>query len=567
MTEVSDVKTEPKSNDISDDLKDRTCILCRTVFKDAKTRKNHERSCKRKKEESMGALSKERSDDDIARLREDLMADFESITEERLRLAEERRSFRAEMEKMKEERMALRADYESFDESNEIHVSAPKSPGTLVIEEEKLDEMDEELESIEPAAAEMGEDTSEVDLGQLTIGLESLESELNTKVDIEALTKMSEDYGNALSRLEEGIDSTNRKIDNVVTEMDESGRRYGTFQGMKREIKKLDGKTTEILEEIGFGESLNVTKIPPNILASVYDSTIEDIVMEIRHNFGVYDAENIVSKTLEDIRTRTSGSELFYYDGRVLRTRNLESAIQKKLISARQVQTTYDELLKKLLEYLPGYKAKNFRAMIKLKSQEFAVDKTSYLLENFQTFTDDINGLRMMLGNVTNRQNSIEITMSSILESKVSREEIEEMRSVLEKIKAKQSELLEAVATIKEQLEKGISSEGMDGIEALEKSPSKGKKEGKRTKKMERESESEIAEVAAVLEGLSEDEGKVVKIIPSNGFTETRIKKELCQELSEDRIEECLKILVEKGFVSTERRGRHTIYLKNEETE
>ena len=35
MTEVSDVKTEPKSNDMSDDIEERTCGLCHRVFKDA----------------------------------------------------------------------------------------------------------------------------------------------------------------------------------------------------------------------------------------------------------------------------------------------------------------------------------------------------------------------------------------------------------------------------------------------------------------------------------------------------------------------------------------------------
>jgi hypothetical protein len=574
MTEVSDVKTEPKSNDMSEDIGYRTCGLCQRVFKDAKTRKMHERSCRRKREENMGALPKEPSDDGITRLREELRTDFEAIKEERLRLTEERRSFRAEIERMKEERMALRTDpgngFEESQEDREQGQGLSEPQGTLVIDEKELDEMDDELARIDPEAAEVGEGVSGVDLEQITMELESIESELNTKVDFEALTKMSEDYGSALSRLEEGIDATNRKIENVVTELDESGRRYDSYQGVVREMKKLDGKTSDILEEIGFGESLNVAKIPPNILESVYDSTIEGIVTEISRNFGVHDAENIISQTLEDIRTRTSGSELFYYDGRTMKTRNLAHAIQSKLISAKQVQTTYDELLRKLLEYLPGYKAKNFRAMIKLKSQEFAVDKTSYLLEAFQTFTEDINGLRMMLGNVTNRQNSIERNMGSIMESKVGREEIDEMRNVFEEIKSKHSELFEVVTAIKEQMEKSTSSEDLEGIkeriEALEKTASKGRKDKRKIKEIETQQESEIAEVTMVLGGLSESEERVVKIIPSNGFTETRIKKELCQELSEDKIDDCLKMLVEKGFVSTVKRGRHTVFMKNEKT-
>jgi chromosome segregation ATPase len=563
MTEVSDVKTEPKSNDMSDDAENRTCSLCQRVFKDAKTRKAHERSCRRKKEESIGALAKEDPGGDIAKLREELMTDFEAIKEERLQLAEERRLFRVEMERAREER----ADMNSHGESLEFQEQEMAADEAGV---ETLEEMDKELERIEPEAAEVGEGVTEVDLEHLTMELESIESELNTKVDMEALTKMSEDYGNALSRLEEGIDATNRKIDNVVIEMDESGRRFGTYQSMVREMKKLDDKTTEILEEIGFGESLNVSKIPPNILESVYDSTIEDIVLEISRNFGVHDAENIISRTLEDIRTRTSGSELFYYDGRVLRTRNLARAIQNKLISAKQVQTTYDELLRKLLEYLPGFKAKNFRAMIKLKSQEFAVDKTSHLLETFQSFTEDMNGLRMMLGNVTNRQNSIERTMGTIMESKVSREELQEMRNLFEEVKVKQGELIEAMTAIREQMEKSESEDLesiKDRLEALEKNTPKAKRSSKNIEAEKVEPESEIAGITAVLGGLSADEEKIVRIIPSNGFTETRIKKELCEELSEDRIDECLKILVEKGFVSTVRRGRHTIFMKKKETE
>jgi len=557
MTEVSDVKTEPKSNDMSEDIEERTCSLCGKVFKDAKTKRTHERSCRRKKEEDMGVLPKEEHTDDVGRLREELRADFEAIKEERRQLAQERRSFRKEMERMREEGMVFGGNSGADFESSEVQ-------GTVVIEEE-LDEMDEELERIEPEAADVGEGISGVDLEQLTMELESIESELNTKVDFEALTKMSEDYGNALSRLEEGIDAMNRKIDNVVYELDESGRRYGSYQGMVKEMKKLDEKTTEILEEIGFGESLNVAKIPPNILESVYDSTIEDIVVEISRNYGVHDAERIISQTLEDIRTRTSGSELFYYDGRILKTRNLARAIQNKLISAKQVQTTYDELLRKLLEFLPGYKAKNFRAMIKLKSQEFAVDKASFLLDTFNSISEDMNGLRMMLGNVTNRQNSIERTMGSIMESKVGREEIEQVRGVFEEIKTKQAGLFEMVTAIKEHMEKSTSSEELEAIlerlEALEKAAPKGKK---KTKPKEEEPESEITEIAAVLGGLSADEERIVKIIPTNGLTEARIKKELCEDLPEDRIDECLNMLVEKGFVSTVKRGRHTIFIKKE---
>jgi hypothetical protein len=133
-------------------------------------------------------------------------------------------------------------------------------------------------------------------------------------------------------------------------------------------------------------------------------------------------------------------------------------------------------------------------------------------------------------------------------------------------MRAKQNELFDTVAAIKDHVEKVVSSEDLVAIEeriqALEKTFSM---DNKKQDVQPEESESGTTEVAAVLGGLSAEEEKIVRIITSNGLTENRIKKELCDELSEDRIDKCLEILVNKGLVSTVKRGRHTIFIKNEE--
>lgn len=604
MTEVSHEKTEHGSSGMSGsanqkDTSDRTadketppednqngrrCSVCGEMFSDSETRQSHERSCRRKREESMGLVPRGPTGQDpdevgdVSRLREELMADIRTMQEEKLRFAREREAFRAEMEReiahLKEERMRVTEEKQyAFppQERPELAASAGREN-----EEGELDVIDEELDRIEPEPADSGDGITNVDLEQLTLELESMESELNTKVDFAALTKMSEDYDNALKHLEEGIDATNRKIDSVVAEIDESGKNYGSYQGMVREMRKLDSRTNEILEEIGFGESLNVGKIPPNILESVYETTIEDVVNEIRKNYGFHDAESIINSTLEDIRTRTSGSELFFFDGRELRTRNLARAIQNKLISAKQVQTTYDELLRKLLEYLPGYKAKNFRAMIKLKSQEFAVDKTTYLLDTFRSFEESINGLRAMLGNVTNRQNSIERSMGTLMASKANMEELEKASALITEIQTRQDELTGMIAEIRERLN-GVdaTAETGDVEQQTEEHEQPQPKKKQETAEKERKKlgtvvltdETETEESEGTRGDISEDENRIIGIIPSNGLTEARIIKELCQEISEERIKECITQLIDKGLMSTVKRGRHTVYVKNEETE
>ena len=61
---------------------------------------------------------------------------------------------------------------------------------------------------------------------------------------------------------------------------------------------------------------------------------------------------------------------------------------------------------------------------------------------------------------------------------------------------------------------------------------------------------------------LTSDENKIYLLIPGNGFTINRIKKEIKGEITEKKIKECLESLLVKGVLTTEKRGRHTVYIK-----
>jgi septation ring formation regulator EzrA len=98
----------------------------------------------------------------------------------------------------------------------------------------------------------------------------------------------------------------------------------------------------------------------------------------------VHDTEAVINQTLEEIRFRTSGSELFKYEGGKLKLRNLGKYINQKSISAKQIHTAFNELLSKLVEKIPDYEPKNFKAMIKIKSQEYSLDKVTGIYDNFK---------------------------------------------------------------------------------------------------------------------------------------------------------------------------------------
>jgi DNA repair exonuclease SbcCD ATPase subunit len=559
------------------DIEIRTCQLCERVFKTERAKKIHEVHCKRKKIEEESKRKDESGESKLSartslefdRLKEELTSDMEAIRVERRKLMDEKDSF---LDEMREEKARLKEEMMQVEKS-EI------ASGSVVLEDDsnsdldsEIAEIESELEKVEPEVKSI-KGSSEMDLDELTIELENLESEISTKVDFAAMKKMADDFQSNIRTVENKIQDLNGIVGNLNQELEDSGRKYGTYQHIIREMKKLDEKNEEILEEIGFGESMNVSKIPPNILESVYESTMEDIVIEIRKNRGSHDAEEIINRTLEDIRTRTSGSELFYFNGRRLSTRNLAKAISGKLISAKQVQTTYDELLSKLLEYLPGYKAKNFRAMIKLKSQEYAVDKSTLLLERFNLLKEDINHIKNMVGSVSNRQNTIELEINNIQKSTIGLEEAQQIKAKIEEFTGKLGEVEAAINKITQEQSSQYESIKKELKTITDKiSKIKGSKDSVEIPKtmpkgvttLEDTEEEAISEETADESDLSDLERKILNLIPEKGFTQNRIIKEIGAKTPKKKIEKSLQSLLDKKVLSIEKRGRHTIYMKSE---
>lgn len=208
------------------------------------------------------------------------------------------------------------------------------------------------------------------------------------------------EISNRINALEDGINSKSP---------------LAMVENLKKIVERADEKIEYINEESGIGETLDVSKIPPDILESVYDATLEDIVMAITKVLGPHDTELLITKTIEDLRSQTSGSELFKYDEGDLKTKDLAKSLLNKLISPRQVHATYSELLNKLLGYAPHHKPKNFRAMIKLKSQEFAVDKATILISEFEKLRTNLDLVNKTQNEILKRLHDMDETKSLIV--------------------------------------------------------------------------------------------------------------------------------------------------------
>ena len=338
----------------------------------------------------------------------------------------------------------------------------------------------------------------------------------------------------------------------------------------QKDIQDVGKKLHDVMGEIGFGESLDVSKIPPNILEGVYESTLEDVVSTMRRNLGSHDTDEKVKDALEMMRSRTSGSELFQYDGKKINVRNLVPSIEQKLISAKQVHATYTELLSKLVEHIPSYQPKNFRAMMKSKSLEFAIDKVTTLIHK-------TNKLETTVSNATNIVSSFSSQFNSrFMELREEMESIE--GKVMEKIEERMSEFHEKIdgmeSSLKflEDLQEKLTvlDDFVDYRDELDRkivelSTTLDMEMGRLENyipQLKDEKESQEEEEA---EDISDEEQYVFHAIPEDGITATSLANEIGEMVPD--IQEKLTTLVEKGIIVESKRGRWTIYQRKDSVE
>jgi hypothetical protein len=214
------------------------------------------------------------------------------------------------------------------------------------------------------------------DISSMKLELDQLKGELENKVDSDSLS--------GLSRIEQ----MNQKLMDDVIEFKSEVAKH------QREVEKTDQKLSDVLSDLGFDESLDINKIPYGILVMVYETILNDIITLLKHRKGTHDTEEAVKSVLEDVRSHTSGGELFKFDRNIIEIPELRQYLAKKLISPKQIHITYESILQQLLEYVPGYTPKNFKAMIKVKSQEYAVTTATRLEEGFETLSSEMEKLK-----------------------------------------------------------------------------------------------------------------------------------------------------------------------------
>ena len=257
--------------------------------------------------------------------------------------------------------------------------------------------------------AEMRKDI-EIKVDEVLKEIDKKNTEKNEKI---------EELHHELKLIKENIDEIRdfqRKIEDSVAML----RNYAfKYEKMNKRLKSVE-------EVIGVEEEINVNKIPPSILRLVYQYTLNDAINELRKSVGVDEATRMMKEVLLDVRTKTSGTELFkLIEGRI-EAKDIEKAVEKKLISPKQIHLTYLEIIKKIRDYLPSYIPKNFASLLRTKGQEYSIE------------TSTENNLRIAMGErqIESLRNKIAVQENTL------REDISDTKKAIEqKIKDKADEM------------------------------------------------------------------------------------------------------------------------------
>jgi molecular chaperone GrpE (heat shock protein) len=137
---------------------------------------------------------------------------------------------------------------------------------------------------------------------------------------------------------------------------------------------RAEARLDDLATHVGTREPLDITRVPPDILERSMQAALDEICAEVAKVRAVDEVERAVDAAIEDVRGRSKGSELFERAGGQIRVRGLAEAVEKRLLSAKAAQATFDEVIRHLRTHVPGYKPRSLAALIRIRSADYAVE-------------------------------------------------------------------------------------------------------------------------------------------------------------------------------------------------
>lgn len=210
-------------------------------------------------------------------------------------------------------------------------------------------------------------------------------------------------------RVDEGFSSNEEHIYEIVDGMGARADR-NEFRKLKRDFKVFSKRLHMVAKEADAtgAEVLDATKIPADVLEITYRKTLNDLYSAILNEFGEREAVEIVEGVVDDVRKSSAGVDLLSFEDGKFTINKLAEAIDAKLISPKQLHSTYVEFFRQLSECVPGYEARDFKSFVETGSREYAVDEISIHAKRLGNLEAELNDIKSEISKITEHFTSIE---------------------------------------------------------------------------------------------------------------------------------------------------------------
>jgi len=181
-----------------------------------------------------------------------------------------------------------------------------------------------------------------------------------------------------------------------------------------RQLEILTGNINTIMSTISSKstkQTFNTASVPPVVLQEAYEEVSSDIFRRILVVHGTIAVDKIKS-IIDSIRMSSSGMEFFQIvDDKRISISGLAGAIKKKLISARQIQITFEQFLTRLEAEVPGYKPLSLIDLIESGSRAYSVSTSTKILEQAGRMEKEISSFNNRLMAVQEELKDIRLTV------------------------------------------------------------------------------------------------------------------------------------------------------------
>ncbi|WP_319507290.1 hypothetical protein [uncultured Methanolobus sp.] len=224
---------------------------------------------------------------------------------------------------------------------------------------------------------------------------------LNAKMESRVYT-FEKKFTDLQKRMDEVLDSNGNLLSSIEKDLQTRADETELKQ-LKKDFDQFSKRLKRVVqaEDSVNAESLDATKVPPDVLEITYAKTLNDIYSAMLGVYGDREAAEMVEDARDSVRQFSAGIDFFRFEDDSFIIRGLSEAISSKIVSIKQIHGTYIELFKMLFQYVPNYNSQDFRSFVETGSREYTIEKVVSHEGYIDKINSDIGLFRDELANIT----------------------------------------------------------------------------------------------------------------------------------------------------------------------